>query len=67
MGKHMPDIVAQIVWVRQIRCKVDETLQTVSLLMHDLDGSKAFLDESKDFVEELKASENERVCLFLPS
>jgi dynein heavy chain 2 len=65
MGKNMPDIVAQIVWVRQILSKLDETCQTVTTLLGDLSGTNKFMEETLDFLEELKSSEKERVCLLI--
>ena len=65
MGKNMPDIVAQIVWVRQILSKLDETCQTVTSLLGDLAGTNKFMEETLDFLEELKSSEKERVCLYM--
>jgi hypothetical protein len=58
----MPDIVAQIVWVRQIASKIDDTCQTVTTLLGDLSGTDRFMEETLDFLEELKTSEKERVC-----
>jgi dynein heavy chain 2 len=60
-GKNMPEIVAQIVWVRQLASKVEETCQTVDSLLADLAETKKFMDDSMEFLDELKTNEKERV------
>ena len=57
----MPEVVAQIVWIRQINSKTQNTCDTVEMLLSDLGGTSKFMDEAIDFLEELKTSEKERV------
>ena len=57
----MPEIVAQIVWIRQLTAKVEESCQTVNMLLKDLDGTKKYLEDATEVLDELKSSERDRV------
>ena len=61
-GKNMPEIVAQIVWIRQMAHKIEETCQTVKSLLADLAGTSKFLEQALEFLDELKTNERDRVC-----
>ncbi|XP_074620352.1 cytoplasmic dynein 2 heavy chain 1-like [Acropora palmata] len=54
-GRNMPEIVNNIVWVRQLDAKVKETLNTAESLLGDLSGFKGFKREASDLAEELQS------------
>ncbi|KAM7436007.1 Cytoplasmic dynein 2 heavy chain 1 [Porites harrisoni] len=54
-GRNMPEIVNNIVWVRQLDSKVKETLNTAESLLGDLSGFKGFKREASDLAEELQS------------
>ena len=61
LGINLPEIIAQMVWVRQIRFKVDETAASVRLLLGDLDMTKQFLADADEFKAELVEAEKDKV------
>ena len=61
LGINLPEIIAQMVWVRQIRFKVDETASSVRLLLGDLDMTKQFLADADEFKAELVEAEKDKV------
>ena len=60
LGINLPEIIAQMVWVRQIRCKVEETASSVRLLLGDLDMTKQFLADADEFKAELVEAEKDK-------
>ncbi|EDO38992.1 predicted protein [Nematostella vectensis] len=54
-GKNMPEIVNNIVWVRQLDSKVKEVLVTAESLLGDLAGFRGFRREASDLAEELSS------------
>nr|WAW84826.1 cytoplasmic dynein 2 heavy chain 1 [Halisarca dujardinii] len=60
-GKNVPEVVAAIVWARQIDAKVSDTLSTAKSLLSDLAGFKGFRRTSTEFLDEL---EEHQVDLF---
>ena len=63
----MPETVAQIVWVRQLAGKVEETRGHVQAMLGDLAGTAKFTQEADELTDELKANEKELVRRLHPS
>ncbi|XP_041357041.1 cytoplasmic dynein 2 heavy chain 1-like isoform X2 [Gigantopelta aegis] len=53
-GKNLPEIVNQIIYVRQLEAKVEETTRVAEALLGDLTGFKKFHQEALDLLEELQ-------------
>ncbi|CAH1776602.1 unnamed protein product [Owenia fusiformis] len=53
-GKNLPEVVNNIVWVRQLEAKVEETSNTAEALLGDLSGFGKFRRDSSDLLEELQ-------------
>ncbi|XP_070553238.1 cytoplasmic dynein 2 heavy chain 1-like isoform X2 [Ptychodera flava] len=53
-GKNLPEVVNNIVWVRQLEAKVDDTLKTAKAILGDLSGFKKFNRDATDLADELQ-------------
>ncbi|KAJ8027756.1 Cytoplasmic dynein 2 heavy chain 1 [Holothuria leucospilota] len=53
-GKNLPEVVNNIVWVRQLEAKVDQTSNVASALLQDLNGFGRFQREAADLSDELR-------------
>ncbi|XP_025088458.1 cytoplasmic dynein 2 heavy chain 1-like isoform X3 [Pomacea canaliculata] len=53
-GKNLPDVVNNIVYVRQLEAKIDETLMTAETLLGDLNGFEKFGKDTRELKEELQ-------------
>ena len=52
-GKNLPESVNNIVWVRQLEARVEETMKTAEALLGDLPGFKSFRKDAAELLEEL--------------
>ncbi|XP_071951365.1 cytoplasmic dynein 2 heavy chain 1-like isoform X2 [Antedon mediterranea] len=55
LGKNLPEVTNNIVWVRQLEAKVEETSHTAEALLNDLSGFSRFRKDSLDLLEELQS------------
>ncbi|XP_071846316.1 cytoplasmic dynein 2 heavy chain 1-like isoform X2 [Apostichopus japonicus] len=53
-GKNLPEVVNNIVWVRQLQAKVEQTSNVASALLQDLNGFGRFQREVGDLSDELR-------------
>ncbi|XP_022103094.1 cytoplasmic dynein 2 heavy chain 1-like isoform X1 [Acanthaster planci] len=53
-GKNLPEVVNNIVWVRQLEAKVEETSSVAEALLKDLSGFSRFRRSAGDLVDELR-------------
>ncbi|XP_074649972.1 cytoplasmic dynein 2 heavy chain 1-like [Tubulanus polymorphus] len=53
-GKNLPEVVNNIVWVRQLEAKVNETSKTAESMLGDLSGFRNFQHDVKDLKDELQ-------------
>ncbi|XP_077984893.1 cytoplasmic dynein 2 heavy chain 1-like [Glandiceps talaboti] len=53
-GKNLPEVVNNIVWVRQLEAKVEETSKTAQALLGDLSGFKRFNRDAAELLDELQ-------------
>ncbi|XP_033632471.1 cytoplasmic dynein 2 heavy chain 1-like isoform X2 [Asterias rubens] len=53
-GKNLPEVVNNIVWVRQLEAKVEETSSVAEALLNDLSGFNHFRRSAADLVDELR-------------
>ena len=53
-GKNLPEVVNNMVWVRQLEAKVEEKSSTAEALLGDLAGFKSFRRDAMDLLEELQ-------------
>ncbi|KAG8452968.1 hypothetical protein GDO86_004684 [Hymenochirus boettgeri] len=59
-GKNLPEVVNNIVWVRQLQLKVEDTVKITVALLSDLSGFASFKQNSKDLLDQLKVYEQEQ-------
>ncbi len=53
--------MAHIVWIRQLSVRVQDMCTTVDTLLADLQATSRFMEDTLDFVDELRAAEKEKV------
>ncbi|NXK72907.1 DYHC2 protein, partial [Amazona guildingii] len=59
-GKNLSEVVNNIVWVRQLELKVDDTIKLAEILLSDLPGFQTFHQSADSFQEQLKIYEQEQ-------
>uniref|UniRef100_A0A8B9E7P0 Cytoplasmic dynein 2 heavy chain 1 n=1 Tax=Anser cygnoides TaxID=8845 RepID=A0A8B9E7P0_ANSCY len=59
-GKNLSEVVNNIVWVRQLELKVDDTIKLAESLLSDLSGFQSFHQSADSFLELLKVYEQEQ-------
>ncbi|XP_040514464.1 cytoplasmic dynein 2 heavy chain 1 isoform X1 [Gallus gallus] len=59
-GKNLSEVVNNIVWVRQLEMKVDDTIKLSEALLSDLSGFQTFHRSAGSFLEQLKVYEQEQ-------
>ncbi|XP_069495113.1 cytoplasmic dynein 2 heavy chain 1 isoform X2 [Ambystoma mexicanum] len=59
-GRNLPEVVNNIVWVRQLELKVDDTIKTAETLLSDLSGFRSFHRNADEILEQFKIYEQEQ-------
>ncbi|KAK6296186.1 hypothetical protein J4Q44_G00338990 [Coregonus suidteri] len=59
-GRNLPEVVNNIVWVRQLLHKVEDSIKIAEALLSDLSGFRSFLRFCDDLLEVLRAYEQEQ-------
>ncbi|XP_028975291.2 cytoplasmic dynein 2 heavy chain 1 isoform X3 [Esox lucius] len=59
-GRNLPEVVNNIVWVRQLLHKVEDSIKISEVLLSDLTGFHSFLRFCDDLLEVLQAYEQEQ-------
>uniref|UniRef100_A0A8C7E017 Dynein cytoplasmic 2 heavy chain 1 n=1 Tax=Oncorhynchus kisutch TaxID=8019 RepID=A0A8C7E017_ONCKI len=59
-GRNLPEVVNNIVWVRQLLHKVEDSIKIAQALLSDLSGFRLFLRFCDDLLEILRAYEQEQ-------
>ncbi|XP_072467338.1 cytoplasmic dynein 2 heavy chain 1 isoform X1 [Notamacropus eugenii] len=59
-GKNLSEVVNNIVWVRQLELKVDDTIKIAEALLFDLSGFRSFHRSADDLLEQFKLYEQEQ-------
>uniref|UniRef100_A0AAY5F0X4 Cytoplasmic dynein 2 heavy chain 1 n=1 Tax=Electrophorus electricus TaxID=8005 RepID=A0AAY5F0X4_ELEEL len=59
-GRNLPEVVNNIVWVRQLVIKVDDSLKMAEALLSDLPGFRSFARFCDELREQLRAYEQEQ-------
>uniref|UniRef100_A0A672TN04 Cytoplasmic dynein 2 heavy chain 1 n=1 Tax=Strigops habroptila TaxID=2489341 RepID=A0A672TN04_STRHB len=59
-GKNLSEVVNNIVWVRQLELKMDDTIKLAEVLLSDLPGFQTFHRSADSFLEQLKVYEQEQ-------
>ncbi|XP_052360063.1 cytoplasmic dynein 2 heavy chain 1 isoform X2 [Oncorhynchus keta] len=59
-GRNLPEVVNNIVWVRQLLHKVEDSIKIAQALLSDLSGFRSFLRFCDDLLEVLRAYEQEQ-------
>uniref|UniRef100_A0A673Y6D4 Dynein cytoplasmic 2 heavy chain 1 n=1 Tax=Salmo trutta TaxID=8032 RepID=A0A673Y6D4_SALTR len=59
-GRNLPEVVNNIVWVRQLLHKVEDSIKIAQALLSDLSGFHSFLRLCDDLLEVLRAYEQEQ-------
>ncbi|KAM4699205.1 cytoplasmic dynein 2 heavy chain 1 [Discoglossus pictus] len=59
-GKNLPEVVNNIVWVRQLHLKVEDTIRIAEALLSDLSGFQTFHRNSGNLLEQFKVYEQEQ-------
>uniref|UniRef100_A0A8C9IFY6 Dynein cytoplasmic 2 heavy chain 1 n=1 Tax=Piliocolobus tephrosceles TaxID=591936 RepID=A0A8C9IFY6_9PRIM len=59
-GKNLSEVVNNIVWVRQLELKVDDTIKIAEALLSDLSGFRCFHRNAEDLLDQLKLYEQEQ-------
>ncbi|XP_037123246.1 cytoplasmic dynein 2 heavy chain 1 isoform X1 [Syngnathus acus] len=60
MGRNLSDVVNKIIWVQHIIHKVEDCVRISEALLSDLSGFKGFVHFCDDFLENLRAYEQEQ-------
>ncbi|XP_029458286.1 cytoplasmic dynein 2 heavy chain 1 [Rhinatrema bivittatum] len=58
-GKNLPEVVNNIVWVRHLELKVDDTIKIAEALLFDLSGFQSFRRSADDLLEQFKIYEQD--------
>ncbi|XP_063807614.1 cytoplasmic dynein 2 heavy chain 1 isoform X2 [Pseudophryne corroboree] len=59
-GKNLPEVVNNIVWVRQLQLKVEDSLRIAETLLSDLSGFQSFHKDAGELLEQFKEYEQEQ-------
>uniref|UniRef100_A0A8C6EAF8 Dynein cytoplasmic 2 heavy chain 1 n=1 Tax=Moschus moschiferus TaxID=68415 RepID=A0A8C6EAF8_MOSMO len=59
-GKNLSEVVNNIVWVRQLELKVDDTIKIAEALLSDLSGFRSFHRGAEDLLDQFKLYEQEQ-------
>ncbi|XP_041438616.1 cytoplasmic dynein 2 heavy chain 1 isoform X2 [Xenopus laevis] len=59
-GRNLPEVVNNIVWVRQLQMKVEDSVKTADALLSDLSGFPSFRKSANDLLDQLKVYEQEQ-------
>ncbi|XP_028817493.1 cytoplasmic dynein 2 heavy chain 1 isoform X3 [Denticeps clupeoides] len=59
-GRNLPEVVNNIVWVRQLVLKVDDSIMISKTLLADLSGYRSFVRYSDDLQEQLRVYEQDQ-------
>uniref|UniRef100_A0A8D2DB61 Dynein cytoplasmic 2 heavy chain 1 n=1 Tax=Sciurus vulgaris TaxID=55149 RepID=A0A8D2DB61_SCIVU len=59
-GKNLSEVVNNIVWVRQLELKVDDTVKIAEALLSDLSGFRSFHRSAEDLLDQFKLYEQEQ-------
>ncbi|XP_077154625.1 cytoplasmic dynein 2 heavy chain 1 isoform X4 [Ranitomeya variabilis] len=59
-GKNLPEVVNNIVWVRQLHLKVEDSVKIAETLLSDLSGFQAFRKDAGEHLEQFKEYEQEQ-------
>ncbi|XP_038617598.1 cytoplasmic dynein 2 heavy chain 1 [Tachyglossus aculeatus] len=59
-GRNLSEVVNNIVWVRQLELKVDDTIKIAEALLSDLSGFRSFRRSADDLLEQFKTYEQEQ-------
>ncbi|KAG8523219.1 Cytoplasmic dynein 2 heavy chain 1, partial [Galemys pyrenaicus] len=59
-GKNLSEVVNNIVWVRQLELKVDDTIKIAEALLSDLSGFWSFHRSAEDLLDQFKLYEQEQ-------
>ncbi|CAI9593488.1 unnamed protein product, partial [Staurois parvus] len=56
-GKNLPEVVNNIVWVRQLQLKVEDSMKIAEALLSDLSGFQSFHKKASELLEQFKEYE----------
>uniref|UniRef100_A0A8C6BTL0 Dynein cytoplasmic 2 heavy chain 1 n=1 Tax=Monodon monoceros TaxID=40151 RepID=A0A8C6BTL0_MONMO len=59
-GKNLSEVVNNIVWVRQLEMKADDTIKIAEALLSDLSGFRSFHRSAEDLLDQFKLYEQEQ-------
>ncbi|KAJ8280434.1 hypothetical protein GJAV_G00054510 [Gymnothorax javanicus] len=59
-GRNLPEVVNNIVWVRQLALKVEDSIKMAAALLSDLSGYRPFVRFSDELQEQLRAYEQDQ-------
>uniref|UniRef100_H3AMW9 Uncharacterized protein n=1 Tax=Latimeria chalumnae TaxID=7897 RepID=H3AMW9_LATCH len=59
-GRNLPEVVNNIIWVRQLELKVDDTIKIAGALLFDLSGFRSLRRNSDDLLEQLRNYEQDQ-------
>ncbi|XP_068122972.1 cytoplasmic dynein 2 heavy chain 1 isoform X2 [Hyperolius riggenbachi] len=59
-GKNLPEVVNNIVWVRQLQLKVEDSMKIAESLLSDLSGFQSLHKKAADLLEQFKEYEQEQ-------
>ncbi|XP_018422828.1 PREDICTED: cytoplasmic dynein 2 heavy chain 1 [Nanorana parkeri] len=59
-GKNLPEVVNNIVWVRQLQLKVEDSMKIAEALLSDLSGYQSFHRKAAELLEQFKEYEQEQ-------
>ncbi|XP_069615312.1 cytoplasmic dynein 2 heavy chain 1 [Ranitomeya imitator] len=59
-GKNLPEVVNNIVWVRQLHLKVEDSVKIAETLLSDLSGFQAFRKDAGEHLEQFREYEQEQ-------
>ncbi|KAG8584671.1 hypothetical protein GDO81_004716 [Engystomops pustulosus] len=59
-GKNLPEVVNNIVWVRQLHMKVEDSVKIAEALLQDLSGYQTFHKDSGEQLEQFREYEQEQ-------
>ncbi|XP_073719558.1 cytoplasmic dynein 2 heavy chain 1 [Misgurnus anguillicaudatus] len=60
VGRNLPEVVNNIVWVRQLLLKVEDSLKMSEVLLSDLSGFQSLVRFSSELQEQLRSYEQEQ-------
>ncbi|XP_075054902.1 cytoplasmic dynein 2 heavy chain 1 [Mixophyes fleayi] len=59
-GKNLPEVVNNIVWVRQLQLKVEDSVRIAETLLSDLSGFQSFHKSAGELLEQFREYEQEQ-------